>query len=268
MPVAPCLRRVTFSASCVASGLRVSSRAIFTSISWQLLLLAPRTSLSLKGRWTRSCMSCAACSLCLRALPLLTFCPTLTLRSSLSLWMGSHWVSPPRSCEQDPPVPLSHCTFAWKLALDDPATVDSLLQDELSEGWVRLVPGGLPQLQSQYVHSAVGKLGLVKAHGRPPRLVVDSSVSGVTANTVLPNRSANPTLCSLRHCLPTGLSKVRLSALVLDVSKAHCRIKIAPPDQGMLCFHHRGQLYQCLTLNFGARASGFIGPAWLAFSRV
>ena len=110
----------------------------------------------------------------------------------------------PPTCELDPPMPLSHCTSSWKSALDDPAAVDSLLQAELSEGWVRKVPGGLPQLQSQYVHSAVGKLGLVKAHGRPPRLVVDSSISGVTANTALPNRSANPTFCSLRHCLPTG----------------------------------------------------------------
>ena len=163
----------------------------------------------------------------------------------------------PPACESVSPLPLAHCTSAWKSALDDPATVDTLLQTEIAEGWVRLIPGGLPQLQSQYSVSAVGKLGLVKAQDRPPRLVVDSSISGVTANTTLPNPSANPTLSSLRHCLPTRLSRDTLTALVLDVSKAHRRIKIAPSDQGLLCFHHRNRLYQCLTLNFGARASGF-----------
>ena len=44
---------------------------------------------------------------------------------------------------------------------------------------------------------------------------------------------------------------------MLDVSKAHRRIKKRPEDQGLLCFHHRDKLYQCLTLNFGARASSY-----------
>ena len=48
--------------------------------------------------------------------------------------------------------------------------------------------------------TAVGKLGVVLAEGRPPRLVVDSSVSGVTSNAHLPNRSAS---------------------FILDVAKAH-----------------------------------------------
>jgi hypothetical protein len=45
--------------------------------------------------------------------------------------------------------------------------------------------------------------------------------------------------------------------LTLDVSKAHRCILIDPQDGGMLCFHANGQLYRCITLNFGARASGW-----------
>ena len=63
---------------------------------------------------------------------------------------------------------------------------------------------------------AVGKLGLVQAPGRPPRLVVDSSVSAVAENAVLPNRSCNPTL-ALRRCLPVGAAREEFTALVLDV---------------------------------------------------
>ncbi|CAE7737362.1 LRRC45 [Symbiodinium sp. KB8] len=162
--------------------------------------------------------------------------------------------APPAS---EPDMDLSHCESSWGSALSDPATVDRLLQAEVSEGWIAEVPGGLPALKRQYDRSAVGKLGLVKAPDRDPRLVVDSSVSGVTAHTHLPNKSANPTITGLRRCLPCRTSLERLFALILDVSKAHRRILIRPSDRGLLCFFHRRRLYQCLTLNFGARASGY-----------
>ena len=160
--------------------------------------------------------------------------------------------------EPDPPrpLPLEHCSSAWQSALSDPTTVDALLAEEVREGWIRELPGGLPALQARYRYSAIGKLGLVKYADRPPRLVVDSSVSRVTENTSLPNRSAYPGLKDLRRCMPTAPAQEQLTALVLDVSKAHRRILIRPEDQGLLCFHHRDWLYQCLTLNFGARASG------------
>ncbi|CAE6954665.1 LRRC45 [Symbiodinium sp. KB8] len=162
--------------------------------------------------------------------------------------------APPAS---EPDMDLSHCESSWGSALSDPATVDRLLQAEVSEGWIAEVPGGLPALKRQYDRSAVGKLGLVKAPDRDPRLVVDGSVSGVTAHTHLPNKSANPTITGLRRCLPCRTSLERLFALILDVSKAHRRILIRPADRGLLCFFHRRRLYQCLTLNFGARASGY-----------
>ena len=166
------------------------------------------------------------------------------------LLQASH-ASPPADAE------LCHCESAWKSALDNAEIVDKLLQEELDAGWICEVTGGDDELKRQNKHSAVGKLGVVLSEGRPPRLVVDSSISGVTNATHLPNRSANPTLLDVRRCLPISDARERLVALVLDVSKAHRRIKILPADQGLLCFRHRGRLYQCKTLNFGARASGF-----------
>ena len=52
--------------------------------------------------------------------------------------------------------------------------------------------------------------------------------------------------------MPLSSAAEDFTALVLDVSKAHRRIKIRPQDQGLLCFRHRDRLCQCLTLNFGA----------------
>ena len=154
-------------------------------------------------------------------------------------------------------LPLEHCESAWKSALDNADVVESLLQDEVDAGWIREIPGGDAELRRLYQHTAVGKLGLVLAPGRPPRLVVDSSVSGVTSNTHLPNRSANPSLMDVRRSVPISDSLDQLVALVLDVAKAHRRMLIRPADRGLLCFRHAGRLYQSITLNFGARVSSF-----------
>ena len=57
--------------------------------------------------------------------------------------------------------------------------------------------------------SAVGKLGVVLSADRPPRLVVDSSISGVTCHTILPNKAPDPTLQDVRRCLPLDASHAR-----------------------------------------------------------
>ena len=154
-------------------------------------------------------------------------------------------------------IPLQRCDSAWESALDHPEVVDELLASELEEGWIKLVPGDDAELRRLYTVTAVGKLGLVLAEGRPPRLVVDSSVSGVTSITSLPNRSSNPTLADVFLSMQLSHSKERLVALILDVAKAHRRMLIRSADRGLLCFRHRQKLYQCLTLNFGARVSSF-----------
>ena len=149
-------------------------------------------------------------------------------------------------------IPLQPCDSAWKSALDHAELVDELLETELR--WIRPVPGGDAKLRRRYSYTAVGKLGVVVAADRPPRLVVDSSVSGVTSNTHLPNKAPNPSLSDVRKCLPLCPANESLAGLVLDVSKAHRRVRIRPQDQGLLCFRHRDE---SVTLNFGARASGF-----------
>ena len=154
-------------------------------------------------------------------------------------------------------IPLQRCESSWKSAIDHADIVDELLQEELAQGWIAIVPGGDDELRRKYSVSAVGKLGVVLSEGRPPRLVVDSSVSGVTCHTALPNRSCNPTLTDVFSCMPLSDSLERLVALVLDVAKAHRRILIREQDRGLLCFRHKNVLYQCTTLNFGARVSSF-----------
>ena len=87
-------------------------------------------------------------------------------------------------------VPLQDCLDSWKSAQGHPEIVQSLIQEELDAGFIAHVPGGVPQLKQMYAKTAIGKPGVVIAPGRSPRLAVDSSISMVTANTVLPNHIA------------------------------------------------------------------------------
>ena len=130
-------------------------------------------------------------------------------------------------------------------------------QEELDAGFIAHVPGGLAELKQQFERTAVGKLGVVIAEGRSPRLVVDSSISNVTSNTVIPNHMMLPRISDILSCAPTEMAQQQVIQLTLDVSKAHRRILIDQQDGGMLCFHANGQLYRCITLNFGACASGW-----------
>ena len=101
------------------------------------------------------------------------------------------------------------------------------------------------------------EIGVVIAEGRSPRLVLDSSISNVTSNTVIPNHMTFPRISDVIDCAPEIMARQQMIQLTLDVSKAHRRILIDPKDGGMLRFHANSKLYRCITLNFGARASGW-----------
>ena len=157
-------------------------------------------------------------------------------------------------CATPPYLMVNHF---WKSAILHDEVVDGLIEAEVRDGFIEHVPGGRSSLKQQYTHVAVGKLGVVIADGRSPRLVVDSSVSNVTANTNIPNHMMLPRISDVWRCAPSQSAVERMIQLTLDVSKAHRRILIHPDDRGLLCFHVRDELYKCITLNFGARASGW-----------
>ena len=164
---------------------------------------------------------------------------------------------PLRDVDQLADQPLSVQTGQWAGADEHPDIVSELLAEEVEAGWIEEVAGGETSLRQQFPQIAIGKLNLVTAPGRAPRLVVDSSVSGVTANTVIPNRMCLPRISDVISAAPDIPSSEACIQLTLDVAKAHRRIKIHPDDGGLLCFHFQQRLFRSVTLNFGARASGY-----------
>ena len=164
---------------------------------------------------------------------------------------------PLRDADQVADQPLSMQTGHWSGADEHPDIVSELLQEELQFGWIEEIKGGDDALQEEFSQVAVGKLNLVVAPGRSPRLVVDSSVSGVTANTCIPNRMSLPRISDVISATPDSPTSEAIVLLTLDVAKAHRRIKIHPDDRGLLCFRFQMRLFRSNTLNFGARASGY-----------
>lgn len=164
---------------------------------------------------------------------------------------------PRRASEHVADQPLSLQTGHWSGADEHPDVVAKLLQEELEAGWIEEVEGGEAELLQRYSQVAIGKLNLVIAPGRSPRLVVDSSISGVTANTCIPNRMSLPRTSDVIDAAPDGPTSEECVQLTLDVAKAHRRITLHPDDGGLLCFHFQQRLFRSVTLNFGARASGY-----------
>ena len=112
-------------------------------------------------------------------------------------------------------------------------------EEEMREGWIAEVPGGIVKP----VPRAVGNWVWCKLlAGRR----VWSSTGLCLEHGPLPH---------LRRCLPIGGAQEDMYALVLDVAKAHRWIKICPEEQSLLCFHHRDRLFKCQIINLGAKAS-------------
>ena len=139
---------------------------------------------------------------------------------------------------------MQDCVSSWKSALDHPELVDELLQAEVDAGYAAPVSGGLDALREQYQHTAVGKLGIAFSSTRKPRLVLDSSVSGLTDATSMPGRIFYPRIKDVLQCAPISHARERFCAFSLDVAQAHKRILLHPEDGGLLAFHHRGQLFR------------------------
>ena len=120
--------------------------------------------------------------------------------------------------------------------------------------WFLVVSQSLRRNMTEWL---LGSWGWSLQRAVPLVWFVDSPISNITSNTVLPNHMLLPRISDVMACTPLSMATDQIIQLTLDVSKAHRRVLIHPADQGLLCFHVGDELYQCLTLNFGARVSGW-----------
>ena len=80
--------------------------------------------------------------------------------------------------EFDPPELLVHLA-PWQSGLEDVDLTRSLIQEDVAAGYAFVLEGGEPEARRRWGKLvASGKLGVVRAPGKKPRLIGDGSVSG------------------------------------------------------------------------------------------
>ena len=148
---------------------------------------------------------------------------------------------------------LSQHTCNWKSVEDDVELAAALLAEELEQGFCFEFAGSLEEARAAYLLGvALGKLGLVKAPFRKPRLVLDNSICGTNANCFIPEKQRMPSVHDVMNSLPLRGSHSMLSALTLDVKQAHKRIFIRESEHGLLGFTLKNKIFFYRVAPFGA----------------
>ena len=152
------------------------------------------------------------------------------------------------------PASLEH----WLAAESNQELLEQLVQEEVSKGFVQPFHGDESAAAQQWPHgTAIGKLNIVMAEGRDPRLVLDSTVCGLNPAVHLPEHVALPTASDVQRSFLAQDCYASLVALSLDFKAAHKCCKVRPSDQGTLLFRVGGKLYYYTICHFGARFSAY-----------
>eukprot|EP00435_Cladocopium_sp_Y103_P009098 s5486_g2.t1 len=170
--------------------------------------------------------------------------------------------------EQD--IDLTTHMTNWKSAEDHDDITSSLLQEELRQNWIVPFDGSLQQARQQYpLGIAVGKLSVACSESRPPRLVLDPSISGANAAFFVPEKQNLPTTFEVARAFPLRNCAEPQSAFSLDVKSAHKRVVVRAAERGLLMLQYKGRLYQYQVAPFGAKFSqhwwGRLGSFLLRF---
>ena len=128
----------------------------------------------------------------------------------------------------------------------------------MESGHVAVFPGTAEDAAKHWpLGTAIGKLNIVKADGKDPRLVLDSSVCGLNPAVHLPERVAMPTALDVQRTCSTVDPFARLRGLSLDFKAARKSQKVRPEEQATLLFRVAGKLYHFTVCHFSARFSAY-----------
>ena len=140
---------------------------------------------------------------------------------------------PPKP-QADLPSELTECIGNWKAAEAEPETVSAWLEKEIANGWVIRTGMSIEQAR-QHWHKgiAVGKLNVVHAEGKDPRL--DSTVCGVNPKCAIPERISLPMASDVRLAFLPEDTRSSFVGASFDFKAAHKQIQVHPSEHGLLC---------------------------------
>ena len=155
-------------------------------------------------------------------------------------------------------LPLEMCEGNWSAAEAKRQVVQTLIDKEIEQGWVCQVMGGRQEAESRWPSAtAVGKLNLVEAPEKDPRLVLDSAICQVNPNCSLPEAVQLPTVSDVCFSFQPSDPHSMWIGASLDFKAAHKQVKVRPKDQGLLLFEFQSKLYGYVVCHFGARFSAY-----------
>ena len=102
-----------------------------------------------------------------------------------------------------------------------------------------------------------GKLNIVIADGRGPRLVLDSTVCKANTPCRVPEHVALPFAHEVMKSFKHGAAFGRRAALALDFKAAHTIVKVKHSQHGTLLFEIKGRLFHYTVFHLGAKFSAY-----------
>ena len=89
---------------------------------------------------------------------------------------------------------LQICEDNWSSANQDPSITAMLIQNEINNGFIEEIPD-LQSAEARWpLGIALGKLGVVHADNRDPRLVLDSTICGMNGRCFIPEKQRLPNI--------------------------------------------------------------------------
>ena len=130
---------------------------------------------------------------------------------------------------------LLHCQGNWTQAEKNPQLLDELVAKEIEQGWVKPFEGTLADAEARWPQrTAVGKLNIVMAEGRDPRLVLDSSICNTNVKSKIPEKLAMPSGLDVARTFQHEDPHGSFVAVSLDFKAVHKGIKLRTEDQGCM----------------------------------
>lgn len=125
----------------------------------------------------------------------------------------------------------------WKGAADNVELARELFMKDVSAGFAYiLLCGAAEAVQKWGSNVAAGRLGVVQAPGRKPRLIGDGNISGASRACIVPETARLPGLSSVQRFLSESGNVSAWVALSFDVASAHKLTRVKPEEQGLGCF--------------------------------
>ena len=163
-----------------------------------------------------------------------------------------HWEkSATQQCSCASPVPAirTDCTHS-AAQLEDGRGRTSLLRNEIANNWI--VETGLSVAEAREKGIAVGKINVVFAEGKEPRLVLDSTVCQVNTRCHLPERLSLPMASDLAlSTQPEDTPGAFVGGI--DFKAARKQVQVRLEEHGRLLFAFQGKLYHYRACHFGGR---------------